>query len=846
MKDEVNKKLFMPSSAVDAISEDQGDAGQSRHAGFNESTCEFAMNAAEIGMWDLGLRSNRVLICGNLAKLLGLGEKPLEICGQTWSKVIHGDDLRRIEKVVASTCETNTAFDVEFRVKSKHHELIWLHSRGRLRKDADGNCIRIIGVALDVTEKKLAEKALQESDTRFRLLADASPDGIFVRLGEKYVYANRAATKMMGLEDPSRLKDVKVSDFIERKALQAIEENLEKQLAHHVNTIPITIKCRRLDGSEVFAEVTYGRILWNGEEALQILSRDVTEQKRTEHKLQVLNERLKLAVEGTGEGIWDRDLVTGRYELSGSVKDILGYSDSEMPRLAKDWAALIHPDDRPRVSHTFEACANGEAPAYRAEYRVRARDRSWKWVSSRGVVVSRDDDGKPTAMTGTITDITKKRESEETVWRHANLDPLTGLPNRRHFIDNLETEMRRTPRSGAMTGLLFIDLDGFKQVNDLYGHEAGDLLLMEASYRIKLAIRESDYLARLGGDEFTVLLMDLRDAGRIEFVCQDILARLSKPFSIRNEYAYISASIGVALAPIDATTADELLRKADTAMYGAKAAGKNQFSYFAQAMDDRAHMRLRVSAELRGAISTGQLSLRYQPVIDLHDGRVCKTEALLRWEHPTLGKIDPAFFIPIAEEAGLMADIGNWVFREAVDRTKQWSEYLGMPFKVALNKSPVQFNRRYMESHWLDYLRELDLPPSSIVVEITEGLLLHASDEVNAKLLEYRDAGIQVAIDDFGTGYSSMAYLREFDIDYLKIDQSFVRGIPHNPGHCTIAETIIVMAHKLGQQVIAEGIETKEQADFLIQAGCDYGQGYYFSPPLTDDKVKGILNRRYL
>jgi EAL domain-containing protein (putative c-di-GMP-specific phosphodiesterase class I) len=219
---------------------------------------------------------------------------------------------------------------------------------------------------------------------------------------------------------------------------------------------------------------------------------------------------------------------------------------------------------------------------------------------------------------------------------------------------------------------------------------------------------------------------------------------------------------------------------------------------------------------------------------------------LLRWEHPTLGKIDPSFFIPIAEEAGLMADIGNWVFREAVDRTKQWSEHLGTPFKVALNKSPVQFNRRYMESHWLDYLRELDLPPSSIVVEITEGLLLHASDEVNAKLLEYRDAGIQVAIDDFGTGYSSMAYLREFDIDYLKIDQSFVRGIPHNPGHCTIAETIIVMAHKLGQQVIAEGIETKEQADFLIQAGCDYGQGYYFSPPLTHDKVKGVLDRRYL
>lgn len=804
------------------------------------------MAAGKIGMWELDLTTDRVMVCENLAPLLGLPPHPQELSGYEWRGKVFPDDLKHIEHQIERTCETGEGFNVEFRVRHDSGKNLWLQSKGEVKKNADGEACHIVGVCLDITDRKRAEDGMKESEARFRLLADASPDGILVNCAGKHVYANRAAARILGAEHPRDLEKFKRGRFVDPAILQAFEEKATSQLEHNATTKPFTIPFRRLDGSEAVAELTYGRITWKGQDALQILIRDVTEQRKIEESLRITNERLKLAVEGTGEGIWDYDLIADTYELSGNVNEILGYPGNDGPRHADEWYSIIHHDDLSRVESAMHACQDGSSPIYRCEYRVRARDGAWRWVSSRGVIVSRDKNGKPTAMTGTITDVTAKRESEEVVWRHANLDPLTGLPNRRHFIDGLEAELRKSPRANTINALLFIDLDGFKQVNDLFGHDAGDLVLMQASYRIQETIRDTDSLARLGGDEFTVLLKDLPDVGRVEFVCQEILARLSKPFTLGYENAYISASIGVAFSPMDAIAADDLLRKADTAMYSAKAAGKNQFSYFAQAMDDRAHMRLRVSAELRHAIAAGQLSLCYQPVIDLHNGCVCKTEALLRWRHPKLGQVSPNIFIPIAEEAGLMAEIGNWVFREATARTKQWIDHLNAPLRVALNKSPAQFNRRYMESHWLEHLRELDLPPSSIVVEITEGLLLHASDEVNAKLLEYRDAGIQVAIDDFGTGYSSMAYLQEFDIDYLKIDQSFVRGIPHNRGNCTIAETIIVMAHKLGQQVIAEGIETKEQADFLRQAGCDYGQGFYFSPPMPPDKIEGMLSRRYL
>jgi diguanylate cyclase (GGDEF)-like protein/PAS domain S-box-containing protein len=587
-------------------------------------------------------------------------------------------------------------------------------------------------------------------------------------------------------------------------------------------------------------------VIWEGLPAVQITARDITEHKHLQDKLRITGERLKLAVEGTGEGIWDWDLISDTYSVSGSLKRIFGWEENDDADKKINWRTLIHPDDFSRVNAAIRSCIKGDNPIYECEFRLKTTDGQWKWVAGRGVVVEWDHRGNPTAMTGTISDITARKDSEDQIWRHANLDALTGLPNRRMFRDQLDAEIRKAHRTGNELALLFLDMDGFKQVNDLFGHESGDRLLTEAAFRLKSCVRETDVVARLGGDEFTVVLGGLDCEGHVEFVCQKILCSLAQPFRIGSDFAYVTASIGVALYPVDGTSVDELSRKADHAMYAAKAAGKNQFCYFTRAMDEKAHMRLRMSNELHHALTLDQFSVHYQPIVNLSNGHVVKAEALLRWKHPILGNVMPSMFVPLAEENGLMSQIGTWIFQEAAAKSKRWSEMTGRQFQVSINKSPVQFMARDIETDWLEYLSSSGIPCTNIVIEITEGILLHASSNVMSKLLEYRDAGVQVAIDDFGTGYSSMAYLKKFHIDYLKIDRSFVQDIEKDQGSRTIVETMVVMAHKLGIAVIAEGIETVAQAKMLASAGCDYGQGFFFSAPVLSDVIEQMLSRKFL
>jgi diguanylate cyclase (GGDEF)-like protein len=467
-------------------------------------------------------------------------------------------------------------------------------------------------------------------------------------------------------------------------------------------------------------------------------------------------------------------------------------------------------------------------------------------VLTRGVIVARNERNNPTKMIGTTSDISARKEAEEQAWQHAHMDTLTGLPNRRLLRDRLAIEIRKAQRSHETLALLFIDLDGFKQVNDLLGHDAGDLLLKNVAQRLKACVRESDIVARLGGDEFTVVLTGLIDASPIEFLCAKILIMLSGPFSLGNESGYITGSIGVAVSPQDASSPDELLRKADQAMYAAKQAGKNRFSYFTREMDERAHARLHLSYELRHALDNNQLFLSYQPVIDLRSGLIAEAEALVRWTHPIYGNVEPSLFVPIAEECGLINKIGNWVFQEAAVFSKRCSQHLNKLVPIGINKSPVQFTSKDKDSDWLGYLERMDIPANSIIVEITEGILLHPSENVNITLMKYAESGMRVAIDDFGTGYSSMAYLHNFHIDYLKIDQSFVHDIETNSSHRTIAETIIIMAHRLGLQVVAEGIETEAQMELLARAGCDYGQGYYFSQPISEYCLLEMLTKNFI
>jgi diguanylate cyclase (GGDEF)-like protein/PAS domain S-box-containing protein len=693
-------------------------------------------------------------------------------------------------------------------------------------------------------------RVLGEELTQLRRLFDQAPGFMAILRGPEHVFelANRAHYHLFGSQDvigkPIREVFARGDGTDYLALLDRVFRSGETYVGHEMRALIRRDRTRPQE--ECYIDFVFQPVFADdgSVSGIFVQGQDVTEAKRARDELRVSNERLRFALEGSGDGLWDWDLVRNEVVYSRRWKEMLDYPDTEIGSSPEEWRQRLHPDDAEAALAALQECLDGHTSAVINEHRLRCRHGGWKWMLMRGIVVARDGDGWPLRIAGTMTDISEKRQSEERIWRHANFDVLTGLPNRRLFRDRLEREVKKAHRNGLQMALLFIDLDRFKEVNDLLGHDAGDMLLVQAAQRLNSCVRESDTVARLGGDEFTVILAELDATGRmahVEQIAQKILTMLSQPFRLGKEVAYVSGSIGITLYPNDASSPEELIRNADQAMYVAKNAGRNQFSYFTRTMQEEAHVRLRLAGDLRNALGAGQLTVLYQPVVELVSGHIVKAEALLRWQHPTLGAIEPAQFIPLAEESGMINEIGDWVFRQAASWSQHWGEQRGAPFQIGVNKSPVQFVSQSSDADWTGYLTELGLTGSSISIEITEGLLFNASPAVSDRLLAYRDAGIQVALDDFGTGYSSMAYLKKFDIDYLKIDRSFVRDMAVDEGDRAIAESMIVMAHRLGLKVIAEGVETSEQRDLLAAAGCDFGQGFLFAEPAPPERFEQLL-----
>lgn len=569
--------------------------------------------------------------------------------------------------------------------------------------------------------------------------------------------------------------------------------------------------------------------------------------KRVNEKLSVSEQRWQFALEGAGDGVWDWDFQTGRVIFSKRWKEMFGFHENELREDIDVWKFRIHPEAYTSVMQKLEDALKGVTDSYVAEYRMQCKDGTWKWVLDRGMVVARDESGKPLRMVGTHADISTLKESEEAVWQHANFDLLTGLPNRRMLYGRLDQEIQKANRTGKKVALIFLDLDRFKEVNDTLGHDQGDLLLKLTAERLVACMRGSDAVARLGGDEFVLLVgsIDQDEINHLENIAQKVIASLSEPFQLTHERAYVSASVGMAIYPDDARNIEDLMKSVDQAMYASKRKGGACFTYFMADMQKSAQHRMQLSNDLRHAISKNELYIDYQPIVNLQSGEVYKAEALLRWRHPIHGLVSPAEFIPVAEETRLILEIGDWVFHQAITQALAWREKIHPKFQLAVNKSPVQFYEEDFGCRsWISKLEDMNSPAEFIVVEITEGLLLDASQKVQSRLLKFQEMGIQVALDDFGTGYSSLSYLKKFDIDYLKIDRSFVSHLAENSEDLVLCEAIIMMAHRLGIKVIAEGIETENQMTLLKKAGCDYGQGYYFSRPVSVEAFEAFAIKK--
>ncbi|NQZ82796.1 MAG: EAL domain-containing protein [Colwellia sp.] len=431
-------------------------------------------------------------------------------------------------------------------------------------------------------------------------------------------------------------------------------------------------------------------------------------------------------------------------------------------------------------------------------------------------------------------------DREKQIWTQANYDFLTSLPNRRLFQDRLERQISYSIREKIPFALLLIDLDQFKDVNDSLGHEQGDKLLIEAANRINDCTRQSDTIARLGGDEFVVILRDVQKESNIEQVCTKILEQLKQPFQLI-EKTFISASIGITFCAQDSKSIQALLKNADQAMYAAKANGRNRWHYFTAKMQEQALERASLVRDLHHALRNKQFEVHFQPISVLNGGKIYKAEALLRWHHPKRGFVSPTVFIPLLEETRLIIEIGEWVFLEAARQVKIWRKIFHPNFQINVNTSPVQFQDQSTH-HWSNLIEDIGIPAQAIGIEITESMLMEGHEDISSHLISLRDLGFQVSLDDFGTGYSSLAYLRRFDIDYLKIDKSFVDHIAENSDDKVLCEAIVVMAHRLGLKVVAEGIETAEQAEILKNCQCDYGQGYHLSIPLPAGAFERFLS----
>ncbi|MBT9500905.1 MAG: EAL domain-containing protein [Burkholderiaceae bacterium] len=676
-------------------------------------------------------------------------------------------------------------------------------------------------------EARLAGLAFELS---LDMLCVLTPEGLFERV-------NPAWAQTLGWSE---------AQLLGRCWLELAHAEQRALLEQAVATAPPRAKGFELQGQFACADGSLRDLAWRWQRTADGRSicvvRDITAQKLAEQSLRESEDRWKLALESAGDGVWDWYPQTGVEIFSRRFIEMYGYSEEELTSRPEEFDKRTHPDDIEQLLRDRQAHIEGRTPTYINEHRVQCKDGSWKWILTRGMVISRDGQGRPLRMIGTHTDITSRKQDEALIWQQAHFDGLTGLPNRRMLRERLAQAMARCAASERQLALLFIDLDHFKEVNDTLGHDKGDLLLIQAAQRIAHCLREGDTVARMGGDEFTVVMPGLGDPGEVEVVAQAILDALAAGFQLGNELSFVSASIGITLYPQDAELIEDLFKHADQALYVAKDAGRKRFSYFTPALQEAAQNRLRLANDLRAALGADQFEVHYQPIIELGSGAVHKAEALLRWQHPTRGPVAPNLFIPIAEASGLIIDIGDWVFRQAAAQVSRWRAELHPDFQISINKSPVQFRVDAQQGPvWAAWLQSLGLPGHSLVVEITEGLLLDGSTDVAARLMDLHAAGIGVSLDDFGTGYSSLSYLQKFDIDYLKIDQSFVRGLNPLSKDMALCRAIIVMAHELGMKVIAEGVETPLQRDLLAEAGCDYAQGYLFAKAMPPDAFEAWL-----
>ncbi|MDD5335132.1 MAG: EAL domain-containing protein [Rhodoferax sp.] len=641
----------------------------------------------------------------------------------------------------------------------------------------------------------------------------------------RFVYVNDEACRSLDYsrEELLAMTPPDIDPDVTREHAQQIHAQLLARGSVTINT-----RHRRRDGSLFPVEMQGSLFEYQGQMMNVAFVRDITERKRLEDQLAAREREFRSLAENSPDTIarYGRDCrrryVNPAYaaQAEGSADALLGKTPSERP---------VYADAQRYEAALAKVFASGKG----TEFELKWADRQgWEVCSLIRLTPEFGATGDVATVLAVGRDITELSASRVKIHQMAFYDALTLLPNRALFGDRLRQTITEASRHGQLAGVMMLDLDHFKTVNDTMGHPAGDELLRETAARLGACVRAYDTVARLGGDEFAILLPELRSGDDLGRVATKMLDALSRPFLLDGKQVFVSCSIGIALYPSDSTEADDLLKFADSAMYLAKQSGRNRFRFYSRALTESANERLMLESDLRQALARKELALHYQPKVRLRDGVLIGSEALLRWKHPQRGMVPPDKFISIAEDSGLIVEIGEWVLRQACEAAFAWNG-IGKPLhKTAINLSARQFQTGNLVGLVREVLESTGCYPEWIELEITESLLLDEASEVLGMLKAFRSMGISIAIDDFGTGYSALSYLSRFPIDTLKIDRSFIGGIATSSQSAELVKAILTIAHCLGYQVVAEGVETEKQAAFLRAHGCEIAQGYFYGKPM--------------
>ncbi|TAF44234.1 MAG: bifunctional diguanylate cyclase/phosphodiesterase, partial [Oscillatoriales cyanobacterium] len=701
----------------------------------------------------------------------------------------------------------------------------------------------ILVTAFDISDRKLSDLELERSLSLLQATIESTADGILAVDSQGNIVTFNSKFAQMW-QVPDFLLDSRSNNQVLGFGINQLKypETFLKR-SQELSDVPelesydiIEFKDGRIFERYSLPQRTGGKI------SGRVFSfRDVTERLRAEEALRKSEERFNLLTRATNDAVWDLDLVNEELWWSEEFNKLFGHKvyNNQSIKLGF-WSDKIHPEEREKVIENFNKTLAGDAQYWLEEYSFRCADGRYVFVLDRGYII-RNESGKAVRAIGTMMDITERKQAEEIIRYQAVYDQLTGLPNRILFNQRLSASLKQLKNSKKILAVMFLDLDRFKKINDTLGHAAGDRLLEIFAARINDTLQGNDTVARWGGDEFTVLLPDINSPEDAVKTAQRIQESLKPVFKLEEQSLHITSSIGIALYPDDGEDAETLVKNADAALYRAKERGRNNYQFYNSTINPQGSQLLILESKLHEAPAQGEFEVYYQPRVNITTWKIQGMEALLRWHHPELGLIYPNTFIPIAEENGLIVSIGEWVLETACKQNKAWQDALQPDLRIAVNFSARQFQQFNLLKMVSDCLEKTGLEPKYLELEITESTAMQDMEYTKKVLTQLQNMGVQIALDDFGTGYCSLTYLKKFPLNILKIDKSFVSGLTNDLSERAIANAVATLGRDLNLNVVAEGVETKQQLECLRSLHCQEIQGYYFSPPLSANDATKIL-----